>query len=155
MPVAEIVAPDAVLGFWTPDTHLEVALAAVKEWGFTYRHLYPWTKFKDPPPEVEELLPADLRGAWRIISRRPQLGLGHYMRKVHEVALICTRGRPSILDHAVPSACVAPRTRHSQKPVDLHVALERLCAGPRLELFARSARPGWTVWGNEAPGRAA
>lgn len=45
-----------------------------------------------------------------------------------------------------------PRGAHSEKPPDLHRALERLCRGPRLELFARAARPGWTAWGNEAPG---
>lgn len=136
MPVREIAAPDAFLGLWVPDTHLELGLAVVKAWGFTYRHLYPWVKVK---------------------NGKLQIGLGHRMRKAHEVALICDRGRPEVLDHGVPSACIAPRTRHSAKPVDLHVALERLCRGPRLELFARAARPGWTVWGFEAPasGRAA
>jgi N6-adenosine-specific RNA methylase IME4 len=27
--------------------------------------------------------------------------------------------------------------------------VEAVSPGPRLELFARRARPGWTVWGNE------
>lgn len=27
--------------------------------------------------------------------------------------------------------------------------IETVSDGPRLELFARRARPGWTVWGNE------
>jgi N6-adenosine-specific RNA methylase IME4 len=130
MPVREIVAADAVLGLWVPDTHLELALAVSKAWGFTYRHLYPWVKMK---------------------NGKLQIGLGHRMRKCHEVALICTRGKPSILDHGVPSACIAPRTRHSAKPPDLHVALERLCVGPRLELFARAPRDGWALWGTEAP----
>jgi N6-adenosine-specific RNA methylase IME4 len=130
MPVREVVATDAVLGLWTPDTHLELALAVSKAWGFTFWHLYPWLKFK---------------------NGRLQMGLGHRMRKCHEVAFICGRGRPEILDHGVLSACLAPRTRHSAKPPDLHIALERLCAGPRLELVARSPRDGWTLWGNEAP----
>jgi N6-adenosine-specific RNA methylase IME4 len=130
MPVGQAAARDAVLGLWVPDTHLELAIAVSKAWGFTYRHLYPWTKVKDG---------------------KLQIGLGNLMRKCHEVALICTRGSPVILDRGVPSACIAPRTRHSAKPTNLHAALERLCAGPRLELFARDARAGWTAWGLEAP----
>lgn len=133
MAVREIVAQDAVLGLWVPDTHLELGLAVAKAWGFTFRHLYVWTKVR---------------------NGRIQIGLGHRMRKAHEIALVCTRGKPAILDHGVPSACIAPRTRHSAKPPDLHVALERLCAGPRLELFARAPREGWTLFGNEAPGAA-
>jgi N6-adenosine-specific RNA methylase IME4 len=131
MPVKDISADDAVLGLWVPDTHLPLAMAVAQSWGYVYRHLYVWVKVGAPG--------------------KLQIGLGHRMRKAHEVALICTRGKPKILDHGVPSACLAPRTRHSAKPEALHVALERLCAGPRLELFARTARMGWTTWGVEAP----
>ena len=46
----------------------------------------------------------------------------------------------------------APRGKqHSEKPQQIHEALERLY-GPdlrRLELFGHRARPGWTVWGNQ------
>jgi N6-adenosine-specific RNA methylase IME4 len=138
LPVRELAAKDAVLGLWFPDTHLELALAVTKAWGFTYRHLYPWTK---------------ARIDWEARKIVYQIGLGHRMRKAHEVALLATRGSPLRLDAGVPSACIAPRGRHSKKPVDLHVALERMYRGPRLELFARAARPGWMCWGNEAPGR--
>lgn len=131
LPVDELAGRDAALAIWTPDTHLLTALAVAKAWGFTYRHVYVWTK---------------VGGAGRL-----QIGLGHYFRKAHEIALICTRGAPRRLDAGVPSACLAPRTRHSAKPLDLHRALERLYPGPRLELFARAERPGWTAWGNEAP----
>lgn len=131
MPVREVVAADAYLGLWVPDTHLELGLAVARAWGFEYRHLFVWTKVS--------------------AAGRLQIGLGHRIRKAHEVALICTQGRPERLDAGVPSACLAPRTRHSAKPPDLHQALERLCAGPRLELFQRTAREGWTGWGNEAP----
>jgi N6-adenosine-specific RNA methylase IME4 len=131
MPVGEIVAPDSVLALWVPDTHLELALAIAKAWGFTYRHLVIWGKVS--------------------AAGKVQIGLGHRFRKAHEIALLCTRGKPAVLSHAEPSLILAPRTRHSAKPIDLHRRLERFCAGPRLELFARAAVPGWTGWGNEAP----
>jgi N6-adenosine-specific RNA methylase IME4 len=130
LPVREAVAADAVLALWVPDTHLLLGLAVARAWGFTYRHLVCWGKVKDG---------------------RIQIGLGHRMRKAHEIALLCTRGKPTILDHGVPSLILAPRGRHSAKPEAMHAALERLCAGPRLELFARQARDGWTCWGDEAP----
>ena len=45
---------------------------------------------------------------------------------------------------------IAPRREHSRKPDGIHERIERLVAGPYLELFARQKRPGWDVWGNEA-----
>ncbi len=129
--VDQVVARDAVLVLWCPDTHLEPALVVAKAWGFTYRHLVVWAKVS--------------------VEGRMQIGLGHYLRKAHEVALFCTRGSPKRLDAGVASAFLAPRTRHSTKPPYVHRALERAYRGPRLELFAREARPGWTAWGLEAP----
>jgi len=39
---------------------------------------------------------------------------------------------------------------HSRKPDDLHDLIEACSPGPRLELFARGTRPGWTGWGDQA-----
>jgi N6-adenosine-specific RNA methylase IME4 len=44
---------------------------------------------------------------------------------------------------------VAPRREHSRKPDEQYERIERLVAGPYLELFARQSRPGWDSWGNE------
>ena len=41
------------------------------------------------------------------------------------------------------------RTRHSAKPEAVQDRIERLWPGPRLELFARRHRPGWTCLGLE------
>ena len=41
------------------------------------------------------------------------------------------------------------RGKHSAKPEAFQDMVEAVSPGPRLELFARRARPGWTVWGNE------
>jgi N6-adenosine-specific RNA methylase IME4 len=45
----------------------------------------------------------------------------------------------------------APRQRHSRKPAEVYDRIERLFAGPYVELFARwpQPRPGWTFWGDE------
>ena len=46
---------------------------------------------------------------------------------------------------------IAPVRAHSAKPDEAYRRMERLYAGPRLELFARKAREGWLTWGNEIP----
>ncbi len=39
---------------------------------------------------------------------------------------------------------------HSQKPEEAYRAAEALMPGARrVELFSRTNRPGWSVWGNE------
>ena len=44
----------------------------------------------------------------------------------------------------------APRREHSRKPDEVADAIVRLCGDlPRIELFARTRRPGWDAWGNE------
>ena len=44
-----------------------------------------------------------------------------------------------------------PRKReHSRKPDELYDLIEAYSPGPRLELFARGSRPGWTTWGDQA-----
>ncbi len=54
----------------------------------------------------------------------------------------------------VPSVILAPHPRdergriiHSAKPARLHEIAERLSPG----LFARRARQGWDIWGDQAP----
>lgn len=101
----------------------------------------------------------------------PYLGLGHYTRGAHEVAIIARpkRGRaPERLDKAVASSFSAPMLIdvdgvlpasegrrgalvHSAKPDAFFAIVERLYAGPRVELFSRRSRPGWSsAWSDQA-----
>jgi len=45
--------------------------------------------------------------------------------------------------------------QHSAKPEEVARRIERMAAGPYLEMFARRARPGWEAWGDQAPGSVA
>jgi N6-adenosine-specific RNA methylase IME4 len=46
---------------------------------------------------------------------------------------------------------IATRKReHSRKPDEIFPIIEACSPGPYLELFARGARRGWKVWGNQA-----
>ena len=42
------------------------------------------------------------------------------------------------------------KREHSRKPDEQYPLIEACSPGPRLEMFARHARPGWTAWGDEA-----
>ena len=73
---------------------------------------------------------------------------------MHELLLVGTRGDvpAPALGMQVSSVIEAPRGRHSEKPAIFAEHIERLYPNtPKLEMFARKARPGWDVWGNEAP----
>jgi N6-adenosine-specific RNA methylase IME4 len=44
---------------------------------------------------------------------------------------------------------VEKRREHSRKPECVRERIERLVAGPYLELFARETKPGWDCWGDQ------
>jgi len=75
--------------------------------------------------------------------------MGYWTRANSEPCLLATRGKPKRLSAAVRQGIIEPRREHSRKPDCVHERIERLVAGPYLELFARATRPGWTCWGNE------
>jgi N6-adenosine-specific RNA methylase IME4 len=66
--------------------------------------------------------------------------------------LLATRGHPRRLHADVFDVIEAPRQEHSRKPAEVYERIERLFAGPFIELFARHPvpRPGWAYWGDEA-----
>jgi N6-adenosine-specific RNA methylase IME4 len=40
-------------------------------------------------------------------------------------------------------------SEHSRKPAEARARIEQYADGPYLEMFAREAAPGWTIWGNQ------
>ena len=131
LPVADVCAKDAVLFLWAVDCMLPEALDLMKGWGFTFKTVaFTWVKQNR-------------------VSPTPAIGLGYWTRGNPEMCLLGTRGKPRRLSAAVRQLIEAPRREHSRKPDETHGRIEALVPGPRLELFARQKRPGWTVWGNQ------
>lgn len=77
------------------------------------------------------------------------MGLGYWTRANTEPCLLATRGKPKRIAADIRQGILEPIREHSRKPDCVHERIERLVAGPYLELFARQRRPGWTSWGNE------
>lgn len=122
-------ANDSLLWLWTTDNYLRHALGVVEALGFDYKRTLAWVKCDDG---------------------KLQIGLGQYLRGSHELCLVAGRGRSrKLVSKTLPSVLIAPRTEHSRKPDEFYRRLEDSTAGPRLELFARRERAGWTPWGNE------
>jgi len=87
------------------------------------------------------------------------LGMGHYWRTDHECLYIMTRGG-LVLPEYKPRSVYHIRSRgelaHSEKPAEIYADIVRMYPrfaeeGLLLALFERSERPGFVVWGNEAP----
>ena len=129
-PVVTLGAKDCALFLWVVDSHLEIAMRLGRAWGFEFK----------------------TRGfTWRKLTSKgnPMIGMGYWTRKQTELCLIFTRGKPKVLNHDVRELIDAPRREHSRKPDEIYPRIERLVAGPYLDLFARSRRDGWSSWGNE------
>ncbi len=80
---------------------------------------------------------------------KDKVGMGYTTRKSAEDVLLFKIGHPARVARDVQEAIHAPRGRHSEKPEEVFLRIERFCDGPRVELFSRKSRPGWSAWGNE------
>jgi N6-adenosine-specific RNA methylase IME4 len=141
------LANDCVLFLWRVGSMQLEALAVIEAWGFSM-----------PKSELVWLKTTD-------DGTRLRMGMGRSVRNCHEICLIAHRGKPKRLDAGVlsafgeegsgPEVFDAPRgPKHSTKPDKFYEIVERLYPGPRVELFARRRRVGWTCLGDELQGAA-
>ena len=136
LPVTEMAAENCALFMWCVWPTLPEAIGIIESWGFKYKTCaFSWLK---ADPYRLFALEADV-----------YMGLGYWTRANTEPCLLATRGKPKRLSATVRQGVVEPRREHSRKPDCVYERIERLVAGPYLELFARNTRPGWTSWGNE------
>ncbi len=124
--VPSITHDDAVLFLWTTSPKLEEAFKVLDAWGFTYRTCAVWDKEK--------------------------MGMGYYFRQQHELLLVATKGKlPTPLPETRPPSVIRfPRGEHSVKPEVVYLMIEEMYPDlPKIELFCRSPREGWAIWGNQ------
>jgi N6-adenosine-specific RNA methylase IME4 len=101
----------------------------------------PWNRIPGAhAPQIEAALAFTAPG---------QATCGHTTRKDAEFCLLARRGRPQRLAADVREVVLEPVREHSRKPAEVYRRIERFCADPRIELFAREMRPGWVSWGDE------
>lgn len=123
LPVSKLAADKCHLHLWTTNGFLKDALWLIEEWGFEFKSTFIWVK--------------------------PQLGIGNYWRCSHEILLLGVKGGLTFEPSNIKSWIKCKRTKHSAKPREVRDLIEQVSPEPRIELFARSAADGWTVWGNQ------
>lgn len=134
LPVKNVLASTAHLYLWVPNALLPDGLRVMQSWGFEYKSNIVWHKLRKDGG-------SDGRG------------VGFYFRNVTELLLFGVRGKNA---RTLPPGrtqvnYIGTRKReHSRKPDEQYELIESCSPGPFLEMFARGARPGWTVWGNQA-----
>jgi N6-adenosine-specific RNA methylase IME4 len=114
---------------------LEEGLRVMRCWGFEYKSNIVWHKVRKDGG-------SDGRG------------VGFYFRNVTELILFGVRGKGvrTLAPGRRQVNFLATRKReHSRKPDELFEIIESCSWGPYLELFARTRRENWTIWGHEAP----
>lgn len=138
LPVSALAAEDCALFLWVSWPLLLDGLAMIEGWGFRYKTCaFAWMKANGRQSDL-------FRGDIKV-----QVGMGYWTRANSEVCLLATRGSPKRLNADVRQGIIEPRREHSRKPDCVPGRIERLVAGPYLELFARTRRPGWDCWGNQ------
>lgn len=112
-------------------------------------HLWLWATANFLPDALFVMQALGFRYVTMLVWVKPSIGLGQYVRHRQEPLLFGVRGRLHTQDRGVDSVIEAPRGRHSEKPGEAYKRIERVSPGPRAELFARTPREGWDVWGND------
>jgi N6-adenosine-specific RNA methylase IME4 len=134
LPIADLAADNCVLFLWATDPLLPRAIELMEAWGFEYKTVaFYWVKLNTAAKH-----PADYF-----------TGLGYWTRANPEQCLLGTRGKPPRRAKNVKRLIVEKRREHSRKPECARERIERLVAGPYLELFARETKQGWDTWGDQ------
>jgi N6-adenosine-specific RNA methylase IME4 len=128
--VEQYAAVGCHLWLWVTNQFLRHGFEVMEAWGFKYMAPIHWIK------------PSGVGNWW--VHRSETMLFGYYQKCVFPQE----KYLPNIFEASRPR-------KHSLKPEASYELIERVSAGPRLELFARPwsdlfpVRPGWDVWGNE------
>lgn len=141
LPVAAMSATNCHLVSWVYDPMLPQAMQLAEILGFKFiTVLFRWFKTTDGQMRLFDPTP------------RPGFGTGYHSRGgACEEAWLFKRGKGlPVLRHDIRKEFFAPIREHSRKPDEVPGWLVDLYGNvPRIELFARTRRPGWEAFGNE------
>jgi N6-adenosine-specific RNA methylase IME4 len=131
LPIRDLAHPDGcVIVSWATAPLLPEQIGILKDWGFDYSSMGAWPKRSKT-------------------GRTWAFGTGYRFRSAVEPFLLGTVNDPPLLARNVRNLLEGNVRAHSQKPDSQYAMCEALGAGPRCELFARVAWPGWDAWGND------
>ena len=141
IPVKEWMADDSLLFIWVYQPLLPETFEIMAAWCFKYVTIgFVWVKISG--------------GQDRLFYAQEDVrkSLGYYTRAGAEICLIAKRGKgiPGRLSKSEGQVVLSPVREHSRKPDEIAESIVELYGDvPRLEMFARTKRVGWDVFGNE------
>jgi len=138
LPVNKLTSQDCALFLWSPNSFVKAAIQVMEAWGFRFVLPLTWVKTT-----------AKIKLTGDSIGYRLQIGLGNYFRNCSEALLFGLKGSIKPCDRSIPTVFFAARGKHSAKPEVAYRLVERFTPGPYLDMFARTSRQGWDVWGDE------
>lgn len=121
--VSSIAHDDAVLWLWTTNAFMRDAYRVLDAWGFEERTILTWAK--------------------------DRMGLGDWLRGQTEHCIMAARGKPTITLVNQTTLLNGPLREHSRKPDEFYSLVDALCPGSKVEMFCRTPRAGWAMWGAE------
>ena len=128
LPVQSIADSNCLCFLWTTQKFLWEAKSIIEEWGFHHLLTMVWEK------------------TYGRSAGMPLYGF----RWNAEFILVGYNHKPGLwpMRKLIPAVFQAPNIRHSQKP-DLFYNMVEVLGETRIDLFARTQRDGWDVWGDE------
>ena len=139
---------------WSTQTHLPSAFGLLEGWGLRYSGLLVWLKNGGPQ------MVGDLQRNGEYVLA------GFSAGEDGDLAVVGVAGAPRyettkaffavnptwrMIAGEAPGADLWRRGAHSAKPEGFYRLVERVCGDvPRLDMYARGGRAGWSSWGKEA-----
>lgn len=129
--VRRVAHSNCHLWLWTTKDFLPDAFEVMQSWGFLYKQIFTWVKTNK--------------------DGTPAYGMGRWGRNAAEWLLFGTTSRsfPLLDATTLSNVFFERRTKHSAKPDSVYEMMARHSPGPRLSLFQRTPRKGFTGWGAE------
>jgi N6-adenosine-specific RNA methylase IME4 len=162
IPLEEIIkhkplsADNSILFLWATVPLLPEALEVMKAWGFKYSSNCIWNKVRSGLGfwflNQHETILIGTKGNNTVINNYDFGNESLVIDNQHEHLLVGVKGSPGIPPTftRTKSIFVEQRTRHSAKPKCFMEWVEKSYPGKtKLEMYCRSPRPGWSVFGNE------
>ena len=132
LPVGQLASRDCACFLWCVDPLLDKGFDVLRAWGFRFVTVaFTWAKQSST-------------------GEKWHMGTGYYTRANPETCLLGMMGSLERRSAGVRQLVIEPVREHSRKPDRIADDIVRLFGDlPRAELFARTQRSGWELWGAE------
>lgn len=124
--IQNIVLPhtdDSILWLWTTNKFLQDSFELLDIWGYELKTILTWDK--------------------------EHIATGRWLRSQTEHCILAVKGKPFFSNTKWSTLIREKRTTHSKKPNIFYTMVDEICAGRKLDYFARENRKGWDVYGDE------